>query len=211
MFTGIIHNLGTVLEVVKQEQMMRLSFGFDHREEKTRSGESIAVNGVCLTAVKINAQAFTADLLPETLRDTNLGQLHVGARVNIERALRKGDSLGGHFVSGHVDGVGRIRRIDKRGRNWRLLVSAPKTIISKLVLKGSVTCDGVSLTVQNISGAGFYVAVIPHTINVTALKYWVLGSLINLETDHSFDLMQNRFYKKKSRKLKIKELIRQGF
>ncbi len=211
MFTGIIENTGVVKQVLMRGKSARLSFAFKRKEKQASLGESIAVNGVCLTAVKISASGFSADLLPETLTGTTLGGFKPGAQVNLERSLKLGSAMGGHWVSGHVDSVGEIVEIRRRGGNWSLLVHAPKTIISKLQSKGSVAIDGVSLTVQVLKSAYFQVAVIPHTLAVTTLHFLKVGSRVNLELDHSLDLMRSQKQLEKLPGLKIKDLIKQGF
>lgn len=210
MFTGIIENTGVVKQVLIRGQSARLSFAFKRKEKQGALGESIAVNGVCLTAVKISKTGFSADLLPETLSGTTLGRLTSGTTVNLERSLKLGSAIGGHWVSGHVDSVGEIAEIRHRGGNWSLLVYAPKTIISKLHSKGSVAVDGVSLTVQTLKPSSFQVAVIPHTLAVTNLRFLQVGSLVNLELDHSLDLIREQKRPKKL-SLKIKDLVKQGF
>lgn len=212
MFTGIIQNLGRVTAVSKHGKMTRLAFQFSGRQKQTEKGESIAINGVCLTAIRIDSRGFEADLLPETLSVTNLGSLCVGDDVNLERSLRAGDAIGGHFVTGHVDAVGKIAQILDRGGNWSLLVDAPRTIISKLAVKGSVACDGVSLTLQEVTPKSFRVAVIPHTLKVTTLGRKKVGDQVNLEIDMLMRY-QDSFSKKQSRKKKLtlKELKMQGF
>jgi len=211
MFTGIIENLGRVDSVKMRGESARMSFRFQKRERKVSVGESIAVNGACLTAVEINAAGFSADILPETLTVTNLGQLKRGDPVNLERSLRTGSAVGGHFVTGHVDATGKVAQIERRQGNWSLLVKAPQTIISRLVTKGSVACDGVSLTVQDLMSDRFRVAVIPYTLATTTLRFLKMHSRINLEADHSLDLMRVLKKDEKSTRLKIKNLIRQGF
>lgn len=211
MFTGIIQNLGIIKKVEKSAKQVRLTIQFQKKQNRVQQGESIALNGVCLTATKINPMGFEADLLPETVEITTLGNLKPGDLVNLERALKQGDSLGGHLVSGHVDSVGKVNVIGRRGGNWSLLVHAPKAIISKLRSKGSVAIDGVSLTVQALTRTHFQVAVIPHTLAVTTLHFLKVGSRVNLEVDHSLELMHGLKQVEKSHKLKIKNLIRQGF
>ncbi|HRK62160.1 MAG TPA: riboflavin synthase [Candidatus Omnitrophota bacterium] len=211
MFTGIIENLGRVESVKIRGKSARMSFGFQKREKRVAVGESIAVNGVCLTAVEISAFGFSADILPETLAVTNLGQLKRSERVNIERSLRAGSAVGGHFVTGHVDAVGQVAEIERREGNWSLLVKAPKTIISKLAVKGSVTCDGVSLTVQSVGSQTFRTAIIPHTLKVTNLGLKRPGSRINLEVDMLMRYLERTKAPKKVSKLSVQNLKRQGF
>lgn len=204
MFTGIIQNSGKVESITKHRHGMTLAFRFQVKENRVQKGESISVNGVCLTAIQINANGFKADVVPETLAVTNLGQLKVRDEANLERALRLGDPIGGHFVTGHIDAVGKIAEICSRGGNWSLLLHAPKTIISKLVVKGSVACEGVSLTIQSVTSTGFRVAVIPHTLAVTTLGKKKVGDQLNLEIDPLA-----RSPKKSS--LSIRMLEKQGF
>ena len=211
MFTGIIENLGRVESVKMRGKSARMSFRFQKREKRVAVGESIAVNGVCLTAVEINASGFSADILPETLAVTNLGQLKRSEPVNLERSLRAGSAVGGHFVTGHVDAVGQVAEIERREGNWSLLVKAPKTIISKLAVKGSVTCDGVSLTVQSVGSQTFRTAIIPHTLKVTNLGLKRPGSWINLEVDMLMRYLERTKAPPKNSKLSVQNLKRQGF
>ena len=211
MFTGIIQNWGIVKSIRSDGRSARLRFAFKHKEKKVAAWESIAVNGACLTATQINGSGFSADLLPETLAVTNLGFLSAGDIVNMERSLKAGDAVGGHFVTGHVDALGEVLKIEKRGGNWSLLVRAPKTIISKLTVKGSVACDGVSLTVQALSSASLRVAIIPHTLAVTTLHLLQVGSRVNLEADHSLEWMRGTKKVRGTGRLEIRKLIRQGF
>jgi len=211
MFTGIIQNLGRVTAVSQRGKVVRMAFQFEIAQKQVQKGESIAVNGVCLTAIRIDSKQFEADLVLETMASTNLGQLKPKDRVNLERSLRVGDAIGGHIVTGHVDAVGKISEIRDRVGNWSLLVHAPKTIISKLAVKGSVACDGVSLTLQAVNSKTFCVAVIPHTLVMTTLRFLKVGHLVNLEVDHSFDLMRHPKRVRNMRRLNIQNLIKQGF
>ena len=211
MFTGMIQVLGQVEALQRQKGQIRLAFSFQKEQKNVQEGESIAVNGVCLTAVQIKKSGFKADLLPETLSATNLGKLKRGSRVNLERSLKWGDSIGGHFVTGHVDAVGRIAQIQRRNGNWSLLMNAPKTIIFKLVPKGSIACDGISLTVQALAPQGFYVAVIPHTLSVTTLGKKKIGDEVNLEIDLLFRYRYGKSISFKDGGLSAKVLQKQGF
>lgn len=190
---------------------MSLVFAFKKPEKNVRVGESIAVNGVCLTATRITSKKFSADLVQETLSASHLGNLKVGDQVNLERSLKAGDSVGGHWIAGHVDGVGHISEIKERGKNWSLLVSAPQNIISKLVLKGSIACDGVSLTVQKIERQRFGVAVIPHTLHATTLGFKKEGDVLNLEIDVLTRYMKSNASRLNTKKFTVRQLQRQGF
>jgi riboflavin synthase len=184
MFTGIIEGVGRIaaLEARGGDVRLRVDTGtlaFD----AVRLGESIAVNGVCLTVVAFDATSFAADASNETLSLTTLGALQAGAPVNLERAMRPIDRLGGHLVSGHVDGVGRVLSIaeDARAQRWRF--AAPAALLRYIARKGSICVDGVSLTVNEVDAEGFEVALIPHTVAHTAFAQAKVGSAVNLEID----------------------------
>ena len=184
MFTGIIEGVGriAVLEARGGDVRLRVEVGtlpFD----TVQLGESIAVNGVCLTVVEFDAGSFAADASNETLSLTTLGRLQVGAPVNLERAMRPTDRLGGHLVSGHVDGVGRVLAIvdDARAQRWRF--AAPAALLRYVAKKGSICVDGVSLTVNEVDADGFEVALIPHTVSHTAFAQTRVGDTVNLEID----------------------------
>jgi riboflavin synthase len=145
-------------------------------------GDSIAVNGICLTVVKIDGNTFTVDVSRETL-DCTVGLDKQGRLVNLEKALRLVDRLGGHMVSGHVDGVGEVVAFNDIGESWRLIVCAPKPLSKYIAMKGSITIDGVSLTVNHVSGSEFEVNLIPHTLAVTTLNQLSAGTKVNLEID----------------------------
>ncbi len=184
MFTGLIQGVGRVARVEPLGGDVRLhvevgSLPFDAVE----MGESIAVNGTCLTVVAFDAQSFAADASNETLSLTTLGTLAVGSLVNLERALRASDRLGGHWVSGHVDGMGTVKQIhdDARAQRWRFEV--PSALTRYIAKKGSICVDGVSLTVNEADAQGFEVALIPHTVEHTAFKTTRVGDAVNIEVD----------------------------
>lgn len=183
MFTGIIADVGTI--AVKQERDGGLRLRIEtHRldMEDVQLGDSIAVNGVCLTAVQIDAKSFTVDVSRETLNCT-VGLEQQGAQVNLEKALRLADRLGGHLVSGHVDGVGEVMDFVNLGESWKLVVHTPHELSKYIAAKGSVTINGVSLTVNRIEGTAFEVNLIPHTLQQTTLKELHVDSRVNLEID----------------------------
>ena len=184
MFTGIIEGLGRLASLEQRGGDARLAIevgtlAFD----EVRLGESIAVNGVCLTVVAFDARHFEADASNETLSLTTLGVLVPGAVVNLERAMRPTDRLGGHLVSGHVDGVGKVLDIalDARAQRWRF--AAPQALLRYIAKKGSICVDGVSLTVNEVDDEGFEVALIPHTVVHTAFAHTTVGDAVNLEID----------------------------
>lgn len=184
MFTGIIEGVGRVaaLEARGGDVRLRVDTG-TLPFEAVQLGESIAVNGVCLTVVEFDAASFAADASNETLALTTLGTLQAGAPVNLERAMRPTDRLGGHLVSGHVDGVGSVLSIaeDARAQRWRF--AAPAPLLRYVAKKGSICVDGVSLTVNEVDAEGFEVALIPHTVAHTAFAQAKPGDAVNLEID----------------------------
>ncbi|WP_411832989.1 riboflavin synthase [Pseudoxanthomonas mexicana] len=184
MFTGIIEGVGRLAGREPRGGDVRFTFeagtlAFDD----VRLGESIAVNGVCLTVIDSDAVSFRADASNETLALTTLGALPVDAAVNLERAMRPTDRLGGHLVSGHVDGTGRVLAVvpDARAQRWRF--AAPAPLLKYVAKKGSICVDGVSLTVNEVDGEGFEVALIPHTVAHTAFAQTRIGDAVNLEID----------------------------
>lgn len=183
MFTGIIEEIGRVRNLEIGGQGARLTLGARKVLEGTKIGDSIAVNGVCLTIVELLPEGFTVEVMAETLRVTNLGRLLPGEGVNLERALRLGDRLGGHLVSGHVDGVVRILERRKVGIAEEIILSLPESLSRYVVPKGSVALDGTSLTVIESGGDSFRVGLIPHTLEVTVLGSKREGAEVNIEVD----------------------------
>ena len=183
MFTGIVEEIGAVRAVVSGGEWGSLSIGARRVLEDTRRGDSIAVNGVCLTVTALSRDGFTADVMAETLRRSNLGALKVGEAVNLERALAANGRFGGHIVSGHVDNLGEIMNTKQEGSALWLTLSAPPDVLELVVKKGSVTLDGVSLTVAERTERTFSVSLIPTTQTDTTLLRKRPGDKINLETD----------------------------
>ncbi|MEJ0007509.1 MAG: riboflavin synthase [Steroidobacteraceae bacterium] len=184
MFTGIVQDTGTVVALTPRGGDIRLAIRVGQLDlSKTAVGDSICVQGCCVTAIAVAADVFEADLSRETLGLTTLGGLKTGAAVNLEPALRVGDALGGHLVSGHVDGVATVVSQTTDARSTRVVIQAPAALARFIAHKGSVTVDGVSLTVNEVDGARFGVNLIPHTRNVTTLGELVPGSAVNLEID----------------------------
>ena len=179
MFTGIVRELGAVEAVEESATGIRLLVGAPDTAAEAAVGDSVAVNGVCLTAVRADDGVLAFDAVPETLRRSSLGRLAAGARVNVEPALRAGEPLGGHFVQGHVDGVGRVRRADAEG----LEIEAGGEILRYCVEKGSIAVEGVSLTIAALGEDSFTVALVPHTREVTTLGAVAEGDEVNLEAD----------------------------
>ena len=183
MFTGIVEECGTVLDVLKNGVSGSVQIQASTVLEGTKTGDSIAVNGVCLTVTKLTKSSFTADVMAETFRRTNLGNLGKNSRVNLERAMAADGRFGGHIVSGHIDGTGIISRIKEEGNAVWIYISAPQSILNLIVEKGSVAVDGISLTVAAVSDKEFAVSVIPHTRENTALYGKKTGAVVNLEND----------------------------
>jgi riboflavin synthase len=183
MFTGLIEDLGTVRELRQGSESIRLTVATGLPMAELQLGESIAVNGICLTVVSFGGGLFCADVSPETLARTSLGGLAPGARVNLERALRLSDRLGGHLVSGHVDGLAAITERRRDANAIRFAFSLPAAVSRYLVEKGSVAIDGISLTVNSVGAESFSVAVIPHTLEMTTLKEKSVGARVNIEVD----------------------------
>ncbi|HEX5306117.1 MAG TPA: riboflavin synthase [Dyella sp.] len=184
MFTGIIQSVGRLVRLEPRGGDVRLvvdTAGLDLTD--VQLGDSIAVSGVCLTAVTLDAHGFGADVSNETLSLTTLGQLKAGDPVNLEKALRLADRLGGHLVSGHVDGVGKVVSITPDGRSQRWTFEVPAAIARYIAAKGSVCIDGTSLTVNEVSGARFGVNLIPHTVEHTAFHARRVGDAVNIEVD----------------------------
>jgi len=183
LFTGIIEEKGRLVSRAGSPGGVELSIKARRVLEGTRVGDSIAVNGVCLTVTGLGRDLFTARVMPETLRKTNLYRLPPGSPVNLERALALGDRLGGHLVSGHIDGVGRISRKRAEGIALVYTVQAPAPLLRYIIPKGSVAVDGVSLTVIDVEEGGFSFSLIPHTARETTLGELEVGAEVNLETD----------------------------
>ncbi|PKO47322.1 MAG: riboflavin synthase [Betaproteobacteria bacterium HGW-Betaproteobacteria-22] len=182
MFTGIIQSVGAITETQSVGGDMRLTISTQTLDmSDVQSGDSVAVNGVCLTVVNLNASQFEAHVSKETLSVTE-GLQHAHP-VNLEKALRLSDRLGGHLVSGHVDGVGEVVSFEALGECWRLDIRAPHAISKYIAIKGSICVDGVSLTVNAVSGDKFSINLIPHTLENTTLKLLNAGSHVNLEVD----------------------------
>jgi riboflavin synthase len=187
MFNGIVEETGTVARIKPTAKSIELSVRAKLCARGLKIGDSLAVNGCCLTVVKLTTRGkhklVQLDLLQETWRRTNLQFARVGSLVNLERALPANGRLGGHFVTGHVDGVGRIERWERVGPDYVLEISAPAELMRYLVFKGSIAVDGVSLTVAAVTKKRFRIWIIPHTYEVTAFHQYAVGDAVNLETD----------------------------
>ncbi|MEE1999851.1 riboflavin synthase [Alkalimonas sp. MEB108] len=184
MFTGIIEAVGRIRSSQKSGQGMRLWIESEQLDfSDVKLGDSIASNGVCLTVTAKSSDAFQADLSAETLRRTLFGSYQSGQRINLEKALLPSSRLGGHLVSGHVDGIGRIRAIEKKTDSWELWLAMPQELSRYIAEKGSITLDGISLTVNELSADAFRLTIVPHTALVTTLQQAKVGMTLHLEVD----------------------------
>jgi riboflavin synthase len=216
MFTGIIEELGAVESVETRSAGARLKVRCSTVMQDLVEGASIAVNGVCLTAVDLCAGSFGADLAPETLRRSNLGDLRAGSRVNLERPLSPGGRLSGHIVQGHVDGTGEFLTLESLGdENWWLRVRYPADLDPYLVYKGSIAIDGISLTVAALEADTLSVTIIPHTFRNTTLGGYRPGARVNLECDilakHVEKLLRKLDVAARGEPLTIEKLREKGF
>jgi riboflavin synthase len=182
MFTGLIQKKGVIKRISRGKGLV-VEIGFEPWQRLLEKGESVAVNGVCLTVADCDERRFTADVLRETESRTTLGELFPGEKVNLERALRAGDRFGGHIVQGHVDGIGTISEKISRGRDFRLRIKCSRVIAANCILKGSIAVDGVSLTITEAGSDYIAVDVIPTTAAETTLGMYTSGRNVNLETD----------------------------
>jgi riboflavin synthase len=196
MFTGIIEELGTVLAIEKQQDAIRLTIGAKKVLSDLGRGDSIACSGTCLTAIEIDDRGFTADVMLETLKRSSLSEVKVGDPINLERAMSATTRFGGHVVQGHVDGVGEVVSREP-SENWEWVrIRVPQELLKYVVHKGSITFDGISLTVNDIEGDVIGLSLIPETLTVTTLGYKQPGALVNVEADilakHIEKLMEHK-------------------
>jgi len=183
VFTGLIREVGRVASVDGDAGGVRIRIDAPATAAQAAVGDSVAISGVCLTVVDVDDRTLSFDAVPETLARSSLSRLAAGAQVNLEPSLRAGEQLGGHYVQGHVDGVGRVRSVEVEGAGRRIWVDAPPEVLRYVVEKGSVAVEGASLTIAGLDGAGFAIALIPHTLEVTTLGVLESGDTVNLEAD----------------------------
>ena len=184
MFTGIVEDVGRVEELKPKTKEVLFAIGAKNIDVKEiKIGESISVNGACLTVISVKKNIFTVEASHETLRRTTLSKLKVGSKVNLERSLRLGDRLGGHIVNGHVDGIGKVESIERRGKSLEFWFSIPKVHSKYIVEKGSIAIDGVSLTINAVNGGRFSVNIIPYTQEATIFSDLKPGDSVNIEFD----------------------------
>lgn len=183
MFTGLVAELGTVQNLARQGNSYHLTVAARKVLENLKIGDSVAVNGCCLTVVRMDDNGFTADVMPETVRLTNIGGLATGSKVNLERTLRLCDGLDGHIVSGHVEGLGTIIGQRPEGIAVVTTIGCGSDLLKYIIKKGSIAIDGISLTVTEVTESSFSVSLIPHTAKMTTLGFKKVGDKVNLETD----------------------------
>ncbi len=183
MFTGIVEELGAIVSIDKTLAGTRMTILAPTVMSDLRVGDSISVNGACLTVANRSDHNFSVEVSPETLSVTTLGQLTAGAPLNLERAMKLNERIGGHLVAGHVDGVGTVRHRQQDGNAILLTIEAPPEILRHCIVKGSITVDGISLTVNKVTDRGFSVSIIPHTAKVTTFGLKQVGDRVNLESD----------------------------
>jgi len=183
MFTGIIEGLGTIIEIRPAGRGKRLTFDADFVLDQTKIGDSISVSGVCLTVVMIDSKRFQIDVSPETFSKTTFLRAKMGDRVNLERALRLSGRIDGHLVSGHIDGIGTVKRKQNAGNAVIFTIGVPESLSRYMVKKGSVAVDGISLTINNCGRDSLDVSIIPHTAKLTTMGLSKVGDPVNIETD----------------------------
>ena len=213
MFTGLVQETGKIEAVRATSRGTRLSVAAKGISRELKKGDSVAVSGVCLTAIEIARGRFSADLAQETLRRTSLEKLRKGSLVNLELPARPRDRLGGHIVQGHVDGTGELVSLQKvpGGDDWRLTATIPRELCKYVVPQGSITLEGISLTVAQIEGAKLEIAIIPHTYQATSLKTVRPGDLLNIEVDVLSKYVERLTQRESASRLSVEMLMRRGF
>lgn len=214
MFTGIIEEIGSVIRIEERGENRRITVSAERSAKELKTGDSISVSGVCLTALAITPQTFCADLAPETWSRTSFSRMHHGARVNLELPMKADGRFGGHIVQGHVDGVGRLMELERiaDSDNWWLHIEMPSEMEKYTVFKGSICIEGISLTVAKLEGRVCTVAIIPHTVEQTNLSSLKPGDPLNLEADLIAKYVE-KMLKTESvpSSITVEELVRQGF
>ena len=219
MFTGIVEEVGKITKIAQRGENRRITVAAQNTPKELGSGHSVAVSGVCLTALEIQPTSFCADLAPETWARTSFSRIHEGALVNLELPMKADGRFGGHIVQGHVDGVGKLieleRILDSEGRdseNWWLHVEIPSDIEKYTVFKGSISIEGISLTVAKLEGNRCTIAIIPHTVEMTNLGSLKPGDPVNLEADLIAKYVEKMMKGEPAQSsLTVEELVRQGF
>jgi riboflavin synthase len=191
MFTGLIKDIGTVKSITKNSEGSEFVIETKKLASEIKIDDSVATNGVCLTATEIKGNLFKVQAVHVTLEKTSIGDLRVGSKVNLELALRPIDRLGGHIVQGHVNGVGKIQKITPRGKNYEIQLGAPRNLFKYIIKEGSITLDGISLTIADLTSESLTVSIIPHTFDNTVLHLKNIGDSINIEVDMMAKYLEN--------------------
>ncbi len=210
MFTGIIVEMGEIVSIAKRETGARLNLKSKDIVSDAKLGDSISINGTCLTVVEVKGDVLAFDLSDETLKTTNLGQLKIKDRVNLEPSLRLDSKVGGHFVTGHIDGVGKIKSKEVAGNIFKIVIGTERRLADFLVEKGSVAVDGISLTVVDVFKDGFSVVIIPHTAHMTTIGFKGPGDLVNIEVD-ILGKYVSKFLNKDKKDSFMQSLLEEGF
>jgi riboflavin synthase len=214
MFTGIVEEVGKIVSIQQRGENRRITVEAEKTAPQLGTGDSVAVSGVCLTAIDIKSESFSADLAPETWERTSFSRIREGALVNLELPMKADGRFGGHIVQGHVDGVGRLIELERiaDSENWWLHIEIPSEIEKYTVFKGSISIEGVSLTVAKLEGNRCTIAIIPHTVEMTNLGSLKPGDPINLEADLIAKYVEKMVRREPPESaLTIDELVRQGF
>ncbi len=213
MFTGLIEAICTVKSVRQSRNSVQLTVDLGTLADEARIGDSIAINGTCLTITKIQGRLAGFDISAETLEKSTLGKLTPSSKVNAERALKATDRFGGHFVQGHIGGTATIKSIEKKGRFWDIKFTADPELIDQMVVKGSVAVDGISLTIANMDNNSFTTAIIPQTLSKTTLGTAKIGDTVNIETDIIIKTVKNELKKilPGQQQLTVEKLKQSGF
>jgi len=218
MFTGIIEEVGNIIKIEQRGENRRITIAAENTPQELKPGDSVAVSGVCLTALDIKPKSFCADLAPETWARTSFSRMHEGALVNLELPMKADGRFGGHIVQGHVDGLGKLIELERiaDSDNWWLRIELPSEIEKYTVFKGSISIEGISLTVANLEQNVCTVAIIPHTVEMTNLGSLKPGDPVNLEADLIAKYVEKYVEKMTKRdaaasSLTVEELVRQGF
>jgi len=213
MFTGIVEEVGKVIKIEQRGENRRITIEAKNAPKELLTGHSIAVSGVCLTALDIKPNSFCADLAPETWERTSFSRIHEGALVNLELPMKADGRFDGHIVQGHVDGVGRLISFDRiaDSENWWLHVEIPKEVYKYTVFKGSISIEGISLTVAKLEKNRCTIAIIPHTVELTNLGSLRPGDPVNLEADVIAKYVEKMMTREPVSSLTVEELVKQGF
>ena len=213
MFTGIVEEVGRVSRIEQRGENRRITVTAERAPKELKTGDSVAVSGVCLTALDIKAGSFCADLAPETWQRTSFSRIHEGALVNLELSMKADGRFGGHIVQGHVDGVGKLIALDRiaDSENWWLEIALPDQVEKYTVYKGSISIEGISLTVAKLENNRCTVAIIPHTVEMTNLHSLKPGDPVNLEADLIAKYVEKMMKGEAESSLTVEDLVRQGF